>query len=571
MIKKAGAILLGCVCLVLSTLAQDRIQSRSYPTTDFRYPLDLPPSTAGSFGELRAMHFHSGLDFKTNQRTGYPVHAALYGYVSRLRVQLGGFGNAVYLTHPNGYTTVYAHLDHLSPELAATVRKYQQDHQSFEVDFKLQPFEFPVTKGQVIAWSGNTGASGGPHLHFEIRDSTTEETINPQLFGLSIPDRVPPSISGITIYQLNGHPFSEHTPRQYLGVAGANGNYHLSNPQTLSLSGDIGFGISAIDQNSTSVNRNGIYSLELKVDDRTVYTFSVERFAFDKTHAINAYIDYPQFVLSRRWIQKCFILPGSQITLYPQSENRGIISFKDSLLHTVQYVVKDVAGNTSTLNLKVQASIPKDRPVNTVTGTLFKYNQRNEYSNGPVKVTIPPGNLYDDLDFTYAVLPQMPGAYSATHRIHSRLTPIHENFDLWIKPDANIGALANKAVIVNALAGSVGGIYQDGYVKAKPAAFGDFYIKVDTIPPVITPLNIRDGSNLAGVSSISFKAHDNLSGIKSYRATIDGQWILLQQDYRTRILKYIFDNTIQPGRHTLEFVVTDQKDNVSRYTAEFNR
>ncbi|MBS7564540.1 M23 family metallopeptidase [Mucilaginibacter sp. Bleaf8] len=571
MIRKAGALLLGCLCLVLNSRGQGRIQSKEYPAGAFQYPLDLPPSTAGSFGELRPNHFHSGLDFRTNQRTGYPVHAAMYGYVSRLRVQVGGFGNAVYLTHPNGYTTVYAHLDHLLPELAAAVRNYQYQHQSFEVDFKLQPFQFPVTKGQTIAWSGNTGASGGPHLHFEIRDSLTEETINPQLFGLTIPDQVPPSISSIAVYHLNGHPFSETTPRQFMAVTGAAGNYRLSNPQTLSLSGDIGFGITAIDMNSTSANRNGIYSLELKLDGRTVYTFDVERFAFDQTHAINAYIDYPQFVLARRWIQKCFILPGSQITLYPQSENRGIISFKDTLLHDVEYLLKDAAGNTSSLKLKVQSGIQKDRPVVNTTGTLFRYNQRNEFNNGPVKMVIPAGNLYDDLDFKYSLLPQKVGAYSATHRIHNRLTPIHDHYDLWIKPDASIGQLANKAVIVNAVSGSVGGIYQDGYIKARPATFGDFFIRIDTVAPVITPLNIHDGSNMAGIRSINLKVSDNLSGIKSCRATIDGQWVLLQQDYRTRILKFIFDDTIKPGKHTLEVTATDQKDNITHYKADFNR
>lgn len=562
---------MGCLCTFAGTRAQDIIQSKTYPKGVFQYPIDLPPSTAGSFGELRPNHFHSGLDFRTNRRIGYPVHAAMYGYVSRLRVQLGGFGNAVYVTHPNGYTTVYGHLDHLTPELAAAVRKYQYDHQSWEIDFKLQPFQFPVTKGQLIAISGNTGASGGPHLHFEIRDSLTEETINAQLLGLTIPDNIAPTIGSIAVYQLNGRPFNENTPRNYYAVAGGAGNYHLSGAQTLNLSGDVGFGIAADDQNSSSVNRNGIYSLELKVDDRTVYTFAVERFAFDQTHAINAYIDYPLFIKTHRKIQKCFIPPGSHITIYPQSENRGIISFKDTLLHNVEYVVKDVAGNTSSLKLKVQASIPKDRPIVNYTGTKFSYDKRNEFTSGPVKVVVEPGNLYDDVDFNYTLLPQKPGTFSATHHIHNRFTPIHDKYDLWIKPDANIGALANKAVIVNIMAGSVGGIYQDGYVKAKPAMFGDFFIKLDTVAPVITPLNIRNGSSMTDVSSISLRTSDNLSGVKSCVATIDGKWILLAQDYKTRIFRYTFDGSITAGKHVFEITVTDNKDNVAKYTASFNR
>lgn len=556
---------------VLSLKAQDVVQSKPYPKGVFQYPLDLPPSTAGSFGELRANHFHSGLDFRTNRRTGYPVHAAMYGYVSRLRVQLGGFGNAVYLTHPNGYTTVYGHLDHLTPELAQAVRKYQYEHETFEADFRLQPFQFPVTKGQLIAISGNTGASGGPHLHFEIRDSLTEETINPQLFGLTIADQIPPAITGISVYHLNGKTFSESTPRNLFAVAGSGGSCRLTQPQTLNLSGEIGFGITTYDQNSSSVNHNGIYSLELKLDGRTVYTFAVERFAFDQTHAINGYIDYPEYLRSRRWIQKCFIPPGSHISLYPQSENRGVMTFNDTLQHDVEYIVKDIAGNTSSLKLKVQSSIPKDRPVATFAGTRFRYDQRNEYNNGKVKVVVMPGNLYDDVDFIYSLLPQKPGTYSATHRIHNKYTPIHANYDLWIKPNANIGNLAGKAIIVNAASGSVGGIYQDGYVKAKPAAFGDFYIRVDTVAPVITPINIRNGSNLAAVRSIAMRASDNLSGIKSYRAEIDGKWVLLEQDYKTRVFRYTFDDSIVSGEHQFKFTVIDGKDNTSTYTATFNR
>src|SRR4051812_9580192 len=196
------------------------VQSRQYPKNYFRYPLDLPPSTAGSFGELRPNHFHSGLDFKTNERTGYPVHAVNDGYVSRLRVQFGGFGNAIYITHPNGYTSVYGHLERFSPAMAKMVRDSQYKQQSFEVDLKLQPRQIQVCEDDVIAWSGNAGASEGPHLHFEIRDTQTEETINPQLFGLTIPDKVPPVIYSVGIYQLDGNPFSEKTPRRFLPAAG---------------------------------------------------------------------------------------------------------------------------------------------------------------------------------------------------------------------------------------------------------------------------------------------------------------------------------------------------------------
>lgn len=571
MIQKL-ATLITCFSLFLTCSAQDIVQTKQYPKNFFRYPLDLPPSTAGSFGELRPNHFHSGLDFKTNGRTGYPVHAVYDGYVSRLRVQFGGFGNAIYITHPNGYTSVYGHIESFSPEMEKLVRQQQYQQQSFEVDFKLEPFQLKVCKGDVIALSGNAGASEGPHLHFELRDAQTEETINPQLFGLTIADRVPPTLGTICVYHLGNEPFSEKTPRQFFGVAGAAGHYHLVKPQVINVDGNTAFGITATDMNSTSQNHNGIYSVELKVDGQTIYTFAVERFAFDQTHAINAYIDYPTFLASHRFIQKCFILPGSKITLYPQSINRGVVNFNDNALHDIEYVVKDIAGNTSTLKLKVKSSPAKEQlqPAN-VNATLFHYDKQNEFSNDKVKVTVPVGNLYDDLYFTYSTLPGKKGMYSAIHRIHNRFTPINDTYQLWIKPDSIIGAMVNKAVIVNTNGLCEGGIYEDGYIKANAHDFGDFYIKLDTVPPVIRPLNIKEGANMAKMQRIALRIGDGISGVKTYSGKIDGKWILMEWDYKTRVLSYKFDGSITPGKHIFELTVTDNKDNIANFNANFYR
>ena len=565
-------LVLGAITFSANLFAQNVIQGKQYPQGVFRYPLDLPPSTAGSFGELRPSHFHSGLDFKTNQRTGYPVHAVYDGWVSRLRVQYGGFGHALYITHPNGYTSVYGHIASFMPEVAKYIRDYQYKNQTFEADIPVPRGLFAVRKGDVVAISGNEGASAGPHLHFELRDSLTEETINPQLFGLTIPDDKPPVISAIGVYHLNGNPFSEKTPHEFLAVTGSAGNYRLTNPHVLNISGNTGFGITVNDMNNASINRNGIYSVELKLDGRTVYTFAVERFAFDQTHAINAYIDYPAFITTRRWMQKCFIMPGSRISLYPQSTNRGIMVFNDNQLHDVEYVVKDVAGNTSTLALKVQSNTSaNDAAPDKPLGKLFKYDQKNEFANDKVKVTIMPGNLYEDLDFMYSELPIKPGALSVTHRIHNKFTPIHDEYNIQIKPDVSLGAYANKAVIISAAAGCIGGEYEGGYITATAHGFGDFYIKLDTVAPVIRPINIKNGGNMRLARAINLRMSDNMSGVKTYTGKIDGKWVLMELNYKTKILSYTFNNDIVPGKHTFELTVSDYKNNTSTFTAEFNR
>jgi hypothetical protein len=571
MIQKLIASLLLFSGLLINCSAQDIVQTKQYPKDYFRGPLDLPPATVGTFAELRPNHFHSGLDFRTNQRDGYPVHAAADGFVSRLRVQFGGFGNAVYITHPNGYTTVYGHLQSFSPELAELVHNYQVQMKTDIVDFNLLPLQVPVIKGQVIALSGHTGAVAGPHVHFEIRDAETQQTINPQLFGLELPDTKPPVLGTACVYHFNG-PFSEKTSRQFLGVIGSNGNYHLAKPQVIDVNGETGFAITAYDCNNTSVAHNGVYSIELKVDGKTVFTFAAERFAFDQTHAINAFIDYPEFLRSSRFFQKCFILPGSKITLYPQSIDRGVINFTDDSVHEVEYVVKDVAGNASTLTLKVRSGSKTSQvAAYKPTGILCHYDKQNDFSTDKVKVSIPPGNLYDDVDFVFAQLPRRPGAYSPTYQIGTRYASINDSYDLWIKPDSTIGKYADKAVIINTDGVCEGGIYEDGYIKAQPHTFGDYFIRVDTTPPFIHPINIINGGNMAKKQAIYLKIGDSLSGVKTYMGYIDGQWVLMKWDYKSKILSYTFDDSLTKGKHTFELTVTDQENNSNTFKADFYR
>ena len=551
---------------------QNRIQSKQYPQNYFRYPLDLPPSTAGSFGELRPNHFHAGLDFKTDHHTGYPVYAVFDGYVSELRVQLGGYGNSIYITHPNGYTSVYGHIEKFSDAMLKVVRANQSRLQSFEVDVKLPPGQIRVCKGDMIALSGNAGASEGPHLHFEIRDTRTEETINPQLFGLTVPDHKAPKITAIGIYRLDGKPFSEKTPKHFWPVQGKAGNFHLLKQGTINLSGEVGFGISTNDMNSVSTNHTGVYSIELKLDRKTVYTFAAERFAFDQTHGINAYIDYPELLQKHRWVQKCFIPPGSKISLYRQSVNRGVINFRDNAFHKVEYVVKDFAGNTSTVSITVKSRKPEKRyPPVKPDGIRFRYNQKNKFSDQKVKLLIMPGNLYDDVDFTYAVLPKKRGAFSATYHIHNAFTPIRDGFDLWIKPDKVIGKYIKKAVIINTA--GICGItnYEGGYLKTKAPTFGDYFIRVDTVPPVILPLNIKNGGKLSSAKGIFVKITDNMSGVKTYRGKIDGKWVLMELDYKSKILSYTFNADVLPGKHKFELTATDNTGNSTTFAANFYR
>ncbi|WP_314059009.1 M23 family metallopeptidase [Empedobacter brevis] len=551
--------------LVLSSVVfgqrAEQPKSENYPKNIFQNPLEITNYLAGNFGELRSNHFHAGLDIKTQQREGLKVKAVGDGYISRINVSPTGYGNALYIDHPNGYTSVYAHLREFTPELQAYVRKQQYANETFKIELHPKPNEIPVKMGDLIALSGNSGGSGGPHLHFEIRDTKSEEPINPFYFGFDIPDTRKPSILGLYAYPIYGD-INQKTSR----VVVANGG-------TLSASGAIGFGVKAYDKHNGAENNNGVHQINIYVNDEPIYTFTSNRFSFDEARAINSVCDYGDIQKNNSWVYQGFVKDGNPIRMYSNLKNNGILEVEEGKSYKVKIEVSDYAGNLSTQSFTVNGKPYIDSAKLPETNPIF-WNKENHFKNQGIEIFFPKNIFYEDFDLTYKF-------QNGKHWVGDYYMPVHQSYTLVIEPTVEIPtAQLDKAVIVREYQ-KRGGWKKDylttelknGKLVANPKDFGVFSVMIDNTKPTITPLNIKSDSQFTQSNGIiKFTINDAHSGIKDYKAYIDGKWVLAEYDQKIKRLTInLNQEQISVGDHQLELNVKDEKNNTATYSTTFKK
>lgn len=557
---------------VLQTEAQSTDSSYSFIS-----PVSPPFSFSGGFGELRNNHFHSGLDFRTGGQVGKPVYAVKDGFISRVNVSPTGYGNAIYMNHADGTTSVYGHLDRFHPKIEAVVIDEQYYNESFAVDLYLSKNQISFKKGEIIAWSGNSGSSGGPHLHFEIRETITERPQNPLFYNLGIKDNSAPKITSLFVYPISedSHVNKSFLKKRFETILLSNG-YQLKNNIPVEVYGKIGLGIQAEDYFNGTGMKCGIYSVELKVDNKSEFDFKLDELSFDLNRYINSHIDYEEKVRNNRWVHRLFKQPGNQLDIYKTGINKGILNIDDGKIHDVEIIVSDAFKNSTRLKFKLSSQQIAQKPVKQIYTKDFKYYDQNIFENEELRINIPDGALYDDLKFKYGTNTKMSGLYSKIHEIHDEYTPLHKPFSISIKTEGLTGTLKDKALVVEideatGKRSSLGGNFSNGWVFTQSRIFGIFAVTVDTMAPVITPLSIKEKKILSNNSKIQFTITDNLSGIKSYRGEIDGKWALFEFDAKSKMLSYTFDKTKMEFNksHQLVLVVEDNKENRAEYKATF--
>ncbi len=566
--------------LLFTCLWQSLSGQGKYPKGYFRSPVNFPLSLSGSFGELRQNHFHSGIDIRTQGVQGKPVYAIADGYVTRVNISPVGFGKALYIAHPNGYTSVYGHLKSCTGATASWIRSQQYKQESFTLDKEVPADQLKVKKGDLIAYSGNSGSSSGPHLHFEIRDTRTQEVIDPLLFGLGTNDRIPPKITYLKIYPWDENALVNGKQAELLLPVLAKGSgYGVKNNDTIKVSGNVFFGIETSDHADGGL-KTGANNIELTVDGSEIFSQHIDRFAFSQTRYVNSLMDYSAYLRSKHKIQRSYIAPNNRLEVYQGVKNRGVVAFTDTRIHKIRYKVTDDLGNFSLLTFWVKSVPPSGRnPLSGSTGNqavqTFFCKQENHFERPGIRFDIPAEALYEDLPFNYYVTDPVQGSYSDLHHIHNPYTPLHTFCTLSIRANRLPAPLQGKALIVSleetGLFISRGGKVENGWATTRIREFGNFTVAVDTVPPVIRAINIFKNKNVGKQSDIQMKISDNLSGIQSYRGTLNGKWILMDYDQKNNLLTYSFDDRIKSGKNHFVLIVTDAVGNSAHYEANLLR
>jgi murein DD-endopeptidase MepM/ murein hydrolase activator NlpD len=557
-----------CFVFLFSIYAFGQTQ---YPKDYFRSPLDIPIQLSGNFGELRSNHIHSGFDCKTQQKEGLHIYAAADGYVSRLKISEGGYGKALYVTHPNGYTSVYGHLQSGYGEIEKAIKKEQYKAKSYEIDVALSPNDLVVKKGDIIAISGNTGGSDGPHLHFEIRDTQSEKIINPLYFGFDtvVTDSKRPAISSLWVYPLDENSIVNESKRAIsVNLSLQEDGSYIA--EKILASGKIGFGITTFDYDDVSWNSNGIFRVQTFLNGKTDFGYQFDTFAFDETRFINLLIDYPRFKKLGQRVQKLFVNNLYPLSIINPGSNNGIISLSNNLTQNYRIEVADFSENIAKIYIPVQYSALPARVVEVpITSKYFvKAKKENIFSLENVTVNFLANTFYDDFYMNFEVK-------KGTLKLHEDIVPAFTNFSITFEDSISSQNDREKMYIGLVYGKKINYFHTKRYKNSftiYTKYLGEYKLLKDGVPPKIKSDKHIGGKWISSINELKFTISDALSGIKSYDGYLNGKWILLEYESKTKKLIHRFsDGIVAEGKNDLKVVITDNVGNSTIFETHFFR
>lgn len=546
----------------------------------YDYPLrNVAGYYSANFGEMRPNHFHAGTDFKTDGVEGKPVVAVADGYVSRVSQSPTGYGLALYVTHPNGTTSVYGHLSRFRKDIADFVFSERHRLKQSRVDLYCQADQFPVKRGEEIARSGNTGSSQGPHLHFEIRDAKTQKTLNIISQGIVTPkDDISPYIMKVHYVEVDtvrGVPCHSKLATYAVHKADAN-TYRTAQKSPIKVGRKGYFIIETSDRKNDVANTYGVYNMVTKLDGKAIFEYRNDGFPFDLSRYCNAVSHYPIQRRSRNEVMRAAMLQGGTKYFYPTLVNRGVVTTAEGEKRKMEFVITDDCGNTSTLAFDIagksndacfKGEVAED-------AIIVEYNRDFAHKVDDIlSVVIAKGSLYESIaldiersdvaikaDSTIKVL-------SPAYRIHDDNTPLQKSIGLVFTQDVE-ERLQPYTVMASVSSGGYlyysGGRYRHNRLTARTSSFGTFCLVADMTPPTIRP-QFEDGQDCRGRDRIAFRLSDNFSGVSSYNVYIDGKWVAI--DYaRSRAWVNLKAEGISGGKsHNIEIVVKDACGNTAKW------
>jgi len=545
-----------------------------YPENIFADPVEGDIQLSGTFGELRSNHFHAGIDIKGY--IGKSLFAAAEGFVSRVKVEEGGYGKAIYIQHPNGYTTVYAHLNRFTPEIEAWIKQQQYRRKTFAVDLRPKSGQFTFDRGQPIGQMGTSGYSFGPHLHFEVRRSDVQRPTNPLFFGVQIQDELPPVFRELKVYVLDER--KNVLGEQKINVFKTPRGYRVVGDTVFVPGSRVGFGLKAYDQMNGTPNRNGLFQLSLYQEEELQYRMEMESFSFVETRYMNAHLDYAEKTLHRSNYYRAYIQPGNKASVYIDLGKDGSLSLSEKEARQINLAGQDFNGNRSVLSFwvkkkgetrgeeKREITLPLTEPFCKTDGGFEVCFRRESFYTD---VTIPLSLEENDSLSPYSPLVSLGDASVPVHRYFSVRMPVGQ-LPAGLRDKALIAYQREEGKMVN-----IGGDWEDGFLVSRHRAFGKFQVAIDDEAPKIKPLGFK--ADMTDADQLRFLLHDNFPtsgrahGLR-YRGYIDGEWVLFGFDAKNSLLWHDFsDGKVGPGRHSLRLEVKDDRNNLAVWEGEFTR